>query len=77
MTHETLLGFYLYKKGTLSGFYLSCMYSDQRHWKQGVKLLAEPVTVGTHGSSLGNTSAEIETSFNPSSGELNIKYVFT
>ncbi|XP_057463971.1 protein arginine N-methyltransferase 7 isoform X2 [Actinidia eriantha] len=50
---------------------------DQRHWKQGVKLLAEPVTVGTHGSSLGNTSAEIETSFNPSSGELNIKYVFT
>ncbi|KAF7150741.1 hypothetical protein RHSIM_Rhsim02G0165500 [Rhododendron simsii] len=50
---------------------------DQRYWKQGVKLLAEPVTVGIHGSSTGSSSAEIEASFNPSNGELDFEYVFT
>ncbi|KAL6986025.1 Protein arginine N-methyltransferase 7 [Sarracenia purpurea var. burkii] len=49
---------------------------DQRLWKQGIKLLAKPVTVGIHGSSIGNISAEIEASFNPSTGELDIKYDF-
>lgn len=49
---------------------------DQRYWKQGVKLLAEPVNVGIHGSSTGSISAEIQASFNPSSGELDFDYVF-
>ncbi|XP_028070567.1 protein arginine N-methyltransferase 1.6-like [Camellia sinensis] len=50
---------------------------DKRYWKQGIKLLAKPVTVGIHGSSRGNISAEIEASFNPSNGEIDIKYAFT
>ncbi|KAH7835301.1 hypothetical protein Vadar_024882 [Vaccinium darrowii] len=50
---------------------------DQRYWKQGVKLLAEPVNVGIYGSSTGSVSAEIQASFNPSSGELDFNYVFT
>ncbi|GMP63295.1 hypothetical protein CsSME_00025035 [Camellia sinensis var. sinensis] len=50
---------------------------DKRYWKQGIKLLAKPVTVGIHGSSRGNISAEIEVSFNPSNGEIDIKYAFT
>ncbi|THG16849.1 hypothetical protein TEA_020583 [Camellia sinensis var. sinensis] len=50
---------------------------DKRYWKQGIKLLAKPVTVGIHGSRRGNISAEIEASFNPSNGEIDIKYAFT
>ncbi|GMQ04910.1 hypothetical protein CsSME_00050151 [Camellia sinensis var. sinensis] len=50
---------------------------DKRYWKQGIKLLAKPVTVGIHGSSRGNISVEIEASFNPSNGEIDIKYAFT
>ncbi|KAL7167244.1 hypothetical protein ACSBR2_037832 [Camellia fascicularis] len=50
---------------------------DKRYWKQGIKLLAKPITVGIHGSSRGNISAEIEASFNPSNGEIDIKYAFT
>ncbi|XP_052209150.1 protein arginine N-methyltransferase 7 [Diospyros lotus] len=44
---------------------------EQRYWKQGVKLLSEPVRVGKHGS------AEIEASLNPSDGELiHFNYTF-
>ncbi|GMP59002.1 hypothetical protein CsSME_00022456 [Camellia sinensis var. sinensis] len=50
---------------------------NKRYWKQGIKLLAKPVTVGIHGSSRGNISAKIEASFNPSNGEIDIKYAFT
>ncbi|CAL5359852.1 unnamed protein product [Camellia sinensis] len=50
---------------------------DKRYWKQGIKLLAKPVTVGIHGLSRGNSSAEIEASFNPSNGGIDIKYAFS
>ncbi|KAL7188640.1 hypothetical protein ACSBR1_038489 [Camellia fascicularis] len=50
---------------------------DKRYWKQGIKLLAKPVTVGIHGLSSGNSSAEIEASFNPSNGGIDIKYAFS
>ncbi|CAL5442043.1 unnamed protein product [Camellia sinensis] len=50
---------------------------NKRYWKQGIKLLAKPVTVGIHGLSRGNTSAEIEASFNPSNGGIDIKYAFS
>ncbi|KAK0588264.1 hypothetical protein LWI29_036867 [Acer saccharum] len=52
---------------------------DKRYWKQGVKLLATPVTVGTKG--FGRTgeccSTLIEASFDPSSGEVNIQHTFS
>ncbi|KAK3224891.1 hypothetical protein Dsin_004753 [Dipteronia sinensis] len=52
---------------------------DKRYWKQGVKLLAAPVTVGTKG--FGRTgeccSTLIEASFDPSSGEVNIQHTFS
>ncbi|KAG9452233.1 hypothetical protein H6P81_005137 [Aristolochia fimbriata] len=52
---------------------------DQRYWKQGVKLLNTPVPVNTHISSeVGEScSTEIEAIFDPSTGELAIKSVFT
>ncbi|XP_022154833.1 protein arginine N-methyltransferase 1.6 isoform X2 [Momordica charantia] len=51
---------------------------DKRFWKQGVKLLANPVTVGARGSGEGREccSAVIEASFDPSSGELDIRHTF-
>ncbi|KAL8539771.1 hypothetical protein ACS0TY_001394 [Phlomoides rotata] len=45
---------------------------DKRHWKQGVKLLNEPVEVGNGGFS----SIEIETFFDPSNGELSLLHAF-
>ncbi|KAH7549614.1 hypothetical protein JRO89_XS13G0056400 [Xanthoceras sorbifolium] len=52
---------------------------DKRYWKQGVKLLATPVAVGTKES--GRTgeccSTLIEASFDPSSGELNLQHTFS
>lgn len=54
-----------------------CMCSDQRYWKQGVKLLNKPVQVGIHGSSTDECcSTVIEASFDPSSGELVIEHDF-
>lgn len=50
---------------------------DTRHWryrKQGVKLLANPVSIEKPGLEMGNASAEIKASFNPLNGELDIKY---
>ncbi|KAA8522229.1 hypothetical protein F0562_012902 [Nyssa sinensis] len=50
----------------------------QRYWKQGVKLLTKPVAVGIRGSSIGECcSAEIEAVFDPSGGELIIKYALS
>ncbi|XP_030524883.1 protein arginine N-methyltransferase 7 isoform X1 [Rhodamnia argentea] len=50
---------------------------DQRYWKQGVKLLPTPVAAGFHGSTdAGEASCLIvETSFDPSNGELVIKHI--
>lgn len=47
-----------------------------RYWKQGVKLLSKPISVGFHGSesTSGCFSTEIEASFDPSSGELIVKH---
>ncbi|XP_047948609.1 protein arginine N-methyltransferase 1.6 isoform X1 [Salvia hispanica] len=45
---------------------------DKRHWKQGVKLLNEPVEVG-HGDL---SSTEIEASFDPLNGELILRHAF-
>ncbi|KAF5729852.1 protein arginine N-methyltransferase 1.6-like [Tripterygium wilfordii] len=52
---------------------------DQRCWKQGVKLLAKPVAVGTHRSRNAGEccSAVVDASFDPSSGELTIGHVFS
>ncbi|GAV78546.1 hypothetical protein CFOL_v3_22012 [Cephalotus follicularis] len=52
---------------------------DQKCRKQGVKLLAKPVAVGTNGSiSTGECcSATIEASFDPTNGELIIKHAFS
>ncbi|PON40647.1 Protein arginine N-methyltransferase [Parasponia andersonii] len=51
---------------------------DERYWKQGVKLLANPVAVGIPGSSSPSEchQALIEASFEPSNGELVIRHVF-
>lgn len=46
--------------------------SDKRHWKQGVKLLNEPVEVGNGVVS----SIDIETFFDPSNGELSLRHAF-
>ncbi|KAJ7944747.1 Protein arginine N-methyltransferase [Quillaja saponaria] len=45
---------------------------DKRYWKQGVRLLPTPITVGTYGSrNVGECcSAVLEASFDPSNGEL-------
>ncbi|KAJ6347965.1 hypothetical protein OIU76_004457 [Salix suchowensis] len=44
---------------------------DERYWKQGVKLLSQPVAVGVRGSNTGNCcSTLLEATFDPSSGEL-------
>ncbi|CAN4097771.1 unnamed protein product [Withania somnifera] len=49
----------------------------KRYWKQGVKLLKEPVAVGSHRSATTDChSAEIKTSFDPSTGDLNVDYAF-
>lgn len=48
-----------------------------RYWKQGVKLLRKPMSIGKPGSEKANASAEIEAFFDPSNGELDIKYDFT
>ncbi|KAL3743273.1 hypothetical protein ACJRO7_018560 [Eucalyptus globulus] len=50
---------------------------DRRHWKQGVKLLSTPVAAGLQGSTnTGETSCLIvQTSFDPSNGELVIEHV--
>ncbi|KAF2299037.1 hypothetical protein P3X46_016532 [Hevea brasiliensis] len=51
---------------------------DERYWKQGVKLLAQPVAVKTNGSTASEYRyAVIEASFDPSSGELSISHAFT
>jgi protein arginine N-methyltransferase 7 len=43
-----------------------------------VKLLSQPVAVGGRGSSTGNCcSTLIEASFDPSSGELAVKHVWS
>lgn len=50
---------------------------EQRYWKQGVKLLKEPVAVGSHRSATTDChSADIETSFDPSTGDLIVDYAF-
>ncbi|TMW92413.1 hypothetical protein EJD97_013090 [Solanum chilense] len=50
---------------------------EQRYWKQGVKLLKEPVAVGSHRSATTDChSADIETSFDPSTGDLIVEYAF-
>ncbi|XP_027080548.2 protein arginine N-methyltransferase 1.6 isoform X1 [Coffea arabica] len=50
---------------------------DKRYWKQAVKLLNKPVAAGSQGLTLADCSSiEIKASFDPSSGDLNIKYVF-
>ncbi|KAG6579413.1 Protein arginine N-methyltransferase 1.6, partial [Cucurbita argyrosperma subsp. sororia] len=51
---------------------------DKRYWKQGVKLLANPVAVGARGSAHGVEccSAVIEASFDPSTGELDVQHSF-
>lgn len=50
-----------------------------RYWKQGVKLLSKPISVGYHGSesTSGCFSTEIEASFDPSSGELIVKHTLS
>ncbi|KAI7987435.1 Protein arginine N-methyltransferase 1.6 [Camellia lanceoleosa] len=50
---------------------------DKRSWKQGIKFVGQAILIGIRGSSRGNISAEIEASFNPSNGEIDIKYAFT
>ncbi|PQQ13701.1 protein arginine N-methyltransferase 1.6 [Prunus yedoensis var. nudiflora] len=52
---------------------------EKRYWKQGVKLLAEPVAVRTNESrSTGEfRSAVIQASFDPSSGDLNVRHAFS
>ncbi|KAK3041107.1 hypothetical protein RJ639_026904 [Escallonia herrerae] len=51
---------------------------DQRYWKQGVKLLTQPVAVRAEGSSSdGCSSMVLEASFDPSSGELITKHTFS
>ncbi len=63
----------------------SCLYlsfymfdSDKRYWKQGVKLLANPVAVGIDESreTGEHISTVIEASFDPSNGELIIRNNF-
>nr|XP_023870518.1 protein arginine N-methyltransferase 1.6-like [Quercus suber] len=51
---------------------------DKRYWKQGVKLLANPVAVGIHESrkTVEHISTVIEASFDPSNGELIIRNNF-
>ncbi|KAG5601308.1 hypothetical protein H5410_032678 [Solanum commersonii] len=50
---------------------------EQRYWKQGVKLLKEPVAVGSHRSATTDChSADIETSFDPLTGDLIVDYTF-
>nr|POE57388.1 protein arginine n-methyltransferase 1.6 [Quercus suber] len=51
---------------------------DKRYWKQGVKLLANPVAVGIHKSrkTVEHISTVIEASFDPSNGELIIRNNF-
>ncbi|XP_045790454.1 protein arginine N-methyltransferase 1.6 [Trifolium pratense] len=51
---------------------------DKRYWKQGIKLLATPRTVGSQGSTNVRAccSADLEASFNPSNGELKIIHDF-
>uniref|UniRef100_A0A3Q7GU24 Protein arginine N-methyltransferase domain-containing protein n=1 Tax=Solanum lycopersicum TaxID=4081 RepID=A0A3Q7GU24_SOLLC len=50
---------------------------EQRYWKQGVKLMKEPVAVGSHRSATTDChSADIETSFDPSTGDLIVEYAF-
>ncbi|GMY30018.1 protein arginine N-methyltransferase 1.6 [Fagus crenata] len=51
---------------------------DKRYWKQGVKLLANPVAVGIHESRETGEyiSTVIEASFDPSNGELIIRNNF-
>lgn len=48
-----------------------------RYWKQGVKLLEKPISIGKSGSEMCSASAEIKASFDPSNGELDINYSFT
>lgn len=52
---------------------------DKRHWKQGVKLLERPAVVRSSksGSNAGFCSAKINTSFDPSSGDLAIFLSFS
>ncbi|BFG31388.1 hypothetical protein CerSpe_176620 [Prunus speciosa] len=52
---------------------------EKRYWKQGVKLLAEPVAVRTNESrSTGEfRSAVIQASFDPSSGDLDVRHAFS
>ncbi|VVA31401.1 PREDICTED: arginine [Prunus dulcis] len=52
---------------------------EKRYWKQGVKLLAEPVAVRTNESrSTGECrSAVIQASFDPSSGDLDVRHAFS
>ncbi|KAK3039472.1 hypothetical protein RJ639_028054 [Escallonia herrerae] len=50
---------------------------DQRYWKQGVKILTQPVAVRAQGASSGGCSSMVlEASFDPSSGELTTKHTF-
>lgn len=51
---------------------------EKRYWKQGVKLLAEPVAVRTNESSTGECrSAVIQALFDPSSGDLDVRHAFS
>lgn len=57
---------------------MSHLDTDKRYWKQGVKLLAHPVTVGINESRYvgEHTSMVFEASFDPSDGELIIRHDF-
>jgi protein arginine N-methyltransferase 7 len=57
---------------------MSYIDSDKRYWKQGVKLLGQPVAVGVHESrNMGEyLSTVIEASFDSSNGELIIGHNF-
>lgn len=50
------------------------MLADKRYWKQGIKLIATPRTVGPQGSTnlQACCSAALEAFFDPSNGELKI-----
>ncbi|WOG90343.1 hypothetical protein DCAR_0209586 [Daucus carota subsp. sativus] len=51
---------------------------DQRYWKQGVKLLSVPVEVEKQGSGADKCCLTIiSTSFDPISGEMELKHIFS
>lgn len=72
-------GEYIYRY-CCNPFYHNIYRADERYWKQGVKLLGKPVTVGVEGMPVtvgveGLSSIGIKASLDPSSnGELIITH---